>query len=96
MPTANNPYSHGANLVVVPATAFDSNETGGASGCRNCSLSVQINWFKTLIDSLHPTLPKRRAYMKKSLTLLGEIGDFDRATNGSSSSNNIIRLKHSY
>ncbi|CAL1377015.1 unnamed protein product [Linum trigynum] len=71
--------SHGANLAVVSATALDPEflESRGISGCRNCSLSVQLGRFKTLLNSLCSTPSACRDYLSNSLFLVGEIGGVD-------------------
>ncbi|CAL1372840.1 unnamed protein product [Linum trigynum] len=71
--------SRGANLAVASATALDHEflEARGSSTCQNCSLSVQLHRFKTLLNSLCSDPWNCRDKLRHSLFLVGEIGGVD-------------------
>ncbi|CAM9000751.1 unnamed protein product [Rhodiola kirilowii] len=77
--TQSVPY--GVNFAVAGATALDHDffamKNLGLPLTTNCSLSVQINWFRKLKSSLCATKQDCVEYYKKSLFLVGEIGGND-------------------
>ncbi|CAL1403123.1 unnamed protein product [Linum trigynum] len=79
-PSANSTsFLQGANFAVVSATVLDFEflKGRGIVSCQNCSLSVQLARFKTLLGTLCSTPLECREYLKSSLILLGEIGGVD-------------------
>lgn len=73
----NANFRHGANFAVAGATAlsaqFLAEKMNIATSFTNSSLSVQLDWMDSHFKSTcSPDCPK---YLKKSLFLVGEIGD---------------------
>ncbi|CAI0545078.1 unnamed protein product [Linum tenue] len=73
------PFRQGANFAVVSATVMDFEflKGRGITSCQNCSLSVQLARFKTLLGSLCKSPAECREYLKSTLIVLGEIGGVD-------------------
>ncbi|KAF8031056.1 hypothetical protein BT93_D0290 [Corymbia citriodora subsp. variegata] len=69
----------GVNFAVAGASAIDSSffSAQNISLWTNDSLSVQLGWFKNLKSSLCTTKQECDKYFKKSLFLVGEIGEND-------------------
>ncbi|XP_059626933.1 GDSL esterase/lipase At5g03980 [Cornus florida] len=79
---ARPPYghSHGVNFAVAGSTALD----GAFFATRNIHtptsdspLSLQLNWFRTHLNSLCHTPQECAARLRRSLILMGEIGGND-------------------
>ncbi|KAI6703645.1 hypothetical protein NL676_012781 [Syzygium grande] len=74
-----SPFRTGVNFAVAGATAIDSSFFSAQQIVlwTNDSLNVQLGWFKNLKSSLCTTKQECDEYFKKSLFLVGEIGEND-------------------
>ncbi|KAL3741737.1 hypothetical protein ACJRO7_017238 [Eucalyptus globulus] len=73
------PVRMGVNFAVAGATAIDASffSAQNITLWTNDSLNVQLGWFKSLKSSLCTTKQECDEYFKKSLFLVGEIGEND-------------------
>ncbi|XP_030547274.1 GDSL esterase/lipase At5g45910-like [Rhodamnia argentea] len=73
------PVRTGVNFAVAGASAIDSSffNAQGIVLWTNDSMSVQLGWFKNLKSSLCTTKHECDEYFKKSLFLVGEVGEND-------------------
>ncbi|KAJ6814430.1 GDSL esterase/lipase-like [Iris pallida] len=73
-------FRRGVNFAVAGATALDNGffrEKGLDVDWTNCSLSVQLDWFKQLLPSLCTPGSECTDILGRSLFLVGEIGGND-------------------
>ncbi|CAL5349625.1 unnamed protein product [Camellia sinensis] len=76
----NASFDHGANFAVAGCTALDSSflaARGIQTPIINTPLSVQLNWFRTLLNSTCPSQAECVRRLKRALVFVGEIGDND-------------------
>ncbi|XP_058771488.1 GDSL esterase/lipase At1g28590-like [Vicia villosa] len=72
--------NEGANFAVIGATALNVSyfeERDVNIVATNCSLTVQLNWFKELLPTLCNSSKSCHDILKNSLFLVGEIGGND-------------------
>ncbi|KAL9242137.1 hypothetical protein vseg_016168 [Gypsophila vaccaria] len=73
-------FTHGVNFAVASSTALDVStleENYSLPAVTNLSLSVQLGWFKSHINSFYPDVSERRRKLAKGLFLMGEVGGND-------------------
>ncbi|XP_059439206.1 GDSL esterase/lipase At1g28580-like [Corylus avellana] len=75
----NTSIEEGVNFAVVGATALDAAffEERGINAFTNCSLSVQLDWFKQILPAFCNTSSKCKEKFERSLFHMGEIGGND-------------------
>ncbi|KAI7981179.1 Acetylajmalan esterase [Camellia lanceoleosa] len=76
----NASFDHGANFAVAGSTALDSSflaERGIQTPIINTPLSVQLNWFRTLLNSTCPSLEECVRRLTRAIVYVGEIGGND-------------------
>ncbi|GMP82220.1 hypothetical protein CsSME_00036626 [Camellia sinensis var. sinensis] len=76
----NASFDHGANFAVAGSTVLDSSFLA-ARGIQipiiNTHLSMQLNWFRTLLNSTCPLLEECVRRLTRAIVYVGEIGGND-------------------
>ncbi|KAK9697277.1 hypothetical protein RND81_08G026600 [Saponaria officinalis] len=73
-------FEHGANFAVIGATALDVSTLVAKDiipSVTNHSLSVQLGWFKSHINSIYSDTSECKRKLAKALFIVGEIGGND-------------------
>ncbi|KAK9706803.1 hypothetical protein RND81_07G152300 [Saponaria officinalis] len=69
-------FTHGVNFAVAGATGLDISvlqEKYNISAPTKLSLSVQLQWFKSHLQSFYPNISERRIKLAKELFFMGEV-----------------------
>ncbi|XP_039133891.1 acetylajmalan esterase-like [Dioscorea cayenensis subsp. rotundata] len=90
-------FEHGANFAVAGATALDTSvlaQRGIHMGFTNASLSVQLDWLKTHLNSTCSSKEACQKKLERTLFTLGEIGgnDYNYAFFGAKSIDQLMNL----